>query len=98
MMLLELDPNIVKPGWTPLLITVGLALVMVLLFRSMRRQFRRVDDNFPGHAGGTRVGDLPPDPSATDPSATVPGQPSAVEATSRGAGAPTVPGERDPGR
>jgi hypothetical protein len=45
--LLELDPNVVKPGWTPLLITVGLALAMVLLFRSMRRQFRRVDANFP---------------------------------------------------
>ncbi len=45
--LLELDPNIVKPGWTPLLITIGIALVMVLLFRSMRAQFRRVDDNFP---------------------------------------------------
>ncbi|GAA1427584.1 hypothetical protein GCM10009616_05140 [Microlunatus lacustris] len=47
MILLELDPNVVKPGWTPLLILIGLALVMVLLFRSMRRQFRRVDDNFP---------------------------------------------------
>ena len=45
--LLELDPNVVKPGWTPLLITIGIALVMVLLYRSMRRQFRRVDDNFP---------------------------------------------------
>ena len=47
MMLLDLDPNLVKPGWTPLLITIGLALVMVLLYRSMRRQFRRVDTNFP---------------------------------------------------
>ena len=45
--LLELDPNVVKPGWTPLLITIGLGAVMVLLFRSMRRQFRRVDDHFP---------------------------------------------------
>jgi hypothetical protein len=45
--LLELDPNVVKPGWTPLLITLGIAVVMVLLFRSMKRQFRRVDDNFP---------------------------------------------------
>ncbi len=44
--LLELDPNIVKPGWTPLLITIAIALVMVLLYRSMRAQFRRVDDNF----------------------------------------------------
>lgn len=43
---LELDPNIVKPGWTPFLITIGLAAVMYLLFRSMRRQFRRVDANY----------------------------------------------------
>jgi hypothetical protein len=47
MFLLELDPNIVKPGWTPFLITIGLAAVMYLLFRSMRRQFRRVDANYP---------------------------------------------------
>ncbi|WP_375430355.1 hypothetical protein [uncultured Friedmanniella sp.] len=46
MILLELDPNIVKPGWTPFLITIALAAVMYLLFRSMRRQFRRVDANF----------------------------------------------------
>lgn len=45
--LLEIDPNVVKPGWTPLLILVGLALVMALLFRSMKRQFRRVHANFP---------------------------------------------------
>ena len=44
--LLDLDPNVVKPGWTPLLITIGLAAVIVLLFLSMRRQFRRIDDNF----------------------------------------------------
>jgi hypothetical protein len=43
---LELDPNIVKPGWTPLLILIALAVVMVLLFRSMRRQFRKVDDRW----------------------------------------------------
>ena len=41
--LLDLDPNIVKPGWIPLLITIGLAAVMVLLFFSLRRQFRRID-------------------------------------------------------
>ena len=53
MILLELDPNIVKPGWTPFLITIGLAAVMYLLFRSMRRQFRRVDVNYgvPAEAG-----------------------------------------------
>ena len=43
MTLLDIDPNLVKPGWTPLLILIGLALVMVLLFTSMRRQFRKID-------------------------------------------------------
>lgn len=41
--LLDLDPNVVKPGWIPLLITIALAAVMVLLFFSLRRQFRRID-------------------------------------------------------
>lgn len=42
MVLLDLDPNVVKPGWTPLLITLALAVVIVLLFRSMRKQIRRI--------------------------------------------------------
>ena len=44
MMLLDIDPNLVKPGWTPLLITIVLAVVMVLLFVSMRRQFGKISD------------------------------------------------------
>ena len=43
MMLLDIDPNLVKPGWTPLLITIVLAVVMVLLFVSMRRQFGKIN-------------------------------------------------------
>lgn len=48
MIFLEIDPNIVKPGWTPLLITIAIAAVMVFGFFSMRRQFRRI--NVPGEA------------------------------------------------
>ena len=59
-LLLELDPNIVKPGWTPLLITLGIALAMVLLFRSMRRQFRKVDENFPEPQPRTTGAATPP--------------------------------------
>jgi hypothetical protein len=65
MMLLDLDPNVVKPGWTPLLITIGLALVMVLLFRSMRRQFRRVDANYPEPVGAPGTVSILPDPAST---------------------------------
>jgi len=43
MILLDIDPNLVKPGWTPLIITLLLAVAMVLLFLSMRRQFRKIN-------------------------------------------------------
>ena len=36
MLLLDLDPNVVKPGWTPLIITLLLALALVLLYRRRR--------------------------------------------------------------
>ena len=49
--LLDLDPNIVKPGWIPGVITLALAAVMVLLFFSLRRQFRRIDTQFPSQPG-----------------------------------------------
>ncbi len=43
MILLELDPNAVKPGWTALVVTVLLAAALVLLYLSMRRQFRKIN-------------------------------------------------------
>jgi hypothetical protein len=60
--LLDLDPNIVKPGWIPLLITIGLAAVMVLLFFSLRKQFRRIDvsQSQPGVADAEAVKDPSP--------------------------------------
>lgn len=42
MILLELDPSVVKPGWMPLIITVLLGIVVVMLFLSMRKQFRKI--------------------------------------------------------
>lgn len=65
--LLDLDPNIVKPGWIPGVITLALAAVMVLLFFSLRKQFRRIDAHFPAQPG---AGD--PEATATkDPSTQV---------------------------
>lgn len=43
MMLLEVDPNLVRPGWTPLLVIVLLGIVLFFLGRSMMKQFRRID-------------------------------------------------------
>ena len=42
MIFLELDPNVVKPGWTALIVTMLLAVAMVFLFLSMRKQFRKI--------------------------------------------------------
>lgn len=64
MMLLDIDPNIVKPGWTPLFITIGLALVIVLLYVSMRRQFRKI--NLPGEQRPDVVDSAPVPPGARD--------------------------------
>ncbi|GAB3766455.1 hypothetical protein [Microlunatus parietis] len=42
MIFLELDPNLVKPGWTALIIVIVLAAIMVFLFVSMMRQMRKI--------------------------------------------------------
>jgi hypothetical protein len=42
MILLEVDPNVVNPGWTPLLVTLLLLGAMVFLYLSMRKQFRKI--------------------------------------------------------
>lgn len=41
--LLGIDPDLVRPGWTPLLIIVLLGIVLFFLGRSMLRQFRKID-------------------------------------------------------
>jgi hypothetical protein len=42
MILLDVDPNVVQPGWTPLFVTLLLAAAMVFLYLSMRKQFRKI--------------------------------------------------------
>ena len=42
MILLEVDPNWVKPGWMLLLVILLLAAAMVFLYLSMRKQFRKI--------------------------------------------------------
>ena len=42
MILLDVDPNVVKPGWTPLLVVLLLGIAMVFLYLSMRKQFRKI--------------------------------------------------------
>jgi hypothetical protein len=61
MIFLELDPDVVKPGWTPLIITLLLGIAMVFLFLSMRKQFRKI--NVPPK-GADDEPPAPEDPSA----------------------------------
>ena len=42
MILLEVDPNWVKPGWMLLVVILLLAGAMVFLYLSMRKQFRKI--------------------------------------------------------
>jgi hypothetical protein len=42
MILLDVDPNVVRPGWTPLFVVLFLAVAMVFLYLSMRKQFRKI--------------------------------------------------------
>ena len=60
LVLLDLDPNVVKPGWTPLLITLALAAAMVVLFFSLRKQFRRID------VSQSQPGDADPEAATKD--------------------------------
>ena len=58
MMLLEVDPNLVRPGWTPLLVIVLLGIVLFFLGRSMLKQFGKIDvpaDHDPAGDGGHRI-------------------------------------------
>jgi hypothetical protein len=60
MMLLEVDPNLVRPGWTPLLVIVVLGIVLFFLGRSMLKQFGRIDvpaDHQADPATGTEAAD-----------------------------------------
>jgi hypothetical protein len=59
----DLDPKIeenLTPGWVGAIVIVGLMAVTVLLWLSMRRQFRKIrfeDDGTDGTPPGDGVGD-----------------------------------------
>ncbi|MPZ94496.1 MAG: hypothetical protein GEU96_06135 [Propionibacteriales bacterium] len=42
-LLLAVDPDKVKPGWLGLFVVLGLAVLTVLLWRSMNHQLKKVD-------------------------------------------------------
>jgi hypothetical protein len=74
MILLEVDPDLVKPGWTPLIITLLLGVAVALLFVSMRRQFRKIsiprDDEDEDDDQSVPPADQPPEATRDAPGAT----------------------------
>jgi hypothetical protein len=62
MTLLEVDANAVQPGWAALVVVLLLAGAMVLLYLSMRKQFRkiRIPDDAADNAADTAA-DSPPE-------------------------------------
>ncbi len=58
LVLLEIDPNIVRPGWTPLLILLALMGAVVLLYLSLRKQLGKI--NVPDDP----TGEAPSDPTS----------------------------------
>jgi hypothetical protein len=47
LVLLDVDPSVVKPGWTPLLVTVFIGAGLLLLYFSLRRQVRKISPDLP---------------------------------------------------
>lgn len=76
MTIFDVDPNVVRPGWTPLIITIVLAAAVALLARSMRKQFRKINVPYadevrpqPRTTGSAPVDLRRPPPAPNGPSA-----------------------------
>jgi hypothetical protein len=61
---LDVDPSTVRPGWTAFVVILLLAIALVFLFFSMRRQFRKInigDPEEPSHPGAASTSSRDPD-------------------------------------
>lgn len=63
----EIDPNSVRPGWVALLIVLALGVAMVLLWRNMGKQLKKIDFDGDGAGGRARSGDPVSTDSSADP-------------------------------
>jgi hypothetical protein len=68
MILLDVDPSVVKPGGTALIVVLLLAVAMVFLYLSMRKQFRKIrtPDDVAGESEQVEdsASERPPGPSS----------------------------------
>jgi hypothetical protein len=64
---LDVDPSLVRPGWTAFVVVLLLAIAVVFLFFSMRRQFRKINvgpsEDSPSSSSGTSGPEPPGDDS-----------------------------------
>jgi len=63
---LDVDPSTVRPGWIAFVVILLLAVALVFLFFSMRRQFRKInigDPEEPSQPGAASTSG--PDPDGT---------------------------------
>jgi hypothetical protein len=61
---LDIDPSTVRPGWTAFVVILLLAIALVFLFFSMRRQFRKInisDPEEPSQPGAASTSGRDPD-------------------------------------
>ena len=62
------DANVVQPGILPLIITVLLGVVIYLLYRSMKRQVKKIDVPYADEVdGGGKVARRTAAPSSVEP-------------------------------
>jgi hypothetical protein len=61
---LDVDPSTVRPGWIAFVVILLLAIALVFLFFSMRRQFRKINiggPQEPSQPGAASTSDRDPD-------------------------------------
>ena len=61
---LDVDPSTVRPGWIAFVVILLLAIALVFLFFSMRRQFRKInigDPEEPSRPGAASTSSRDPD-------------------------------------
>ena len=64
---LEVDPSTARPGWPALVVVLLLAVALVFLYFSMRRQFRKINvgpSNEAPNSADETPGSKPPDGAA----------------------------------
>lgn len=68
MFFLEVNPSVVRPGWTPLIITILLGAAIAVLMWSMRRQMRKIQVPRRDELGDAEQGGQAPAPENPKPS------------------------------